>query len=778
MGAVLLAWVAGVGLQLQQAALWPGWAYAGGVAASAALGLAGWRLKRRFALALAALVLGFALAGWCADVQLAQRLPPELDNRTLTLIGRVAGLPQRLETGSRFLFEVESARLDGELAVIGAPVLMGWYAAPGGALPTLVPGERWRLDARLRAPHGPLNPQGFDRELWLWQQGVAATGTVRGAAERLDGPGWHAPVARARHAVADALRGQVADPRAAGVLVALVVGDQSAIERGDWDLFRLTGVAHLMAISGLHVTLFAWLAMAVVAACWRLSARWTPAWLLRWPASHAGAAGGLLLAVAYAVFSGWGVPAQRTVLMLAVVVALRLRGLHWPWPLVWLWAMAAVVLLDPWALLQAGFWLSFVAVGVLFASAGSGAPRGGRLGALLREQAVVTVALAPLTLLLFGQVSVVGLLANLVAIPWVTLLVTPLALLGVLFAPLWVLAAWAVSGLAAGLELLAAWPWAVWHQAVAPWPLALAAVAGGVLLVMRLPWALRLQGLVLLWPSLTYQPPRPPPGGFELLVPDVGQGGAVLLRTARHSLLYDAGPAFFGGGDAGERVLVPLLRRQGERLDLLLVSHQDADHAGGTEAVLASQPGAAFLSSFDPAPGSLAARRPGLPGLGRRCAAGQRWNWDGVDFELLHPAADSQGSDNARSCVLKVGNGRQSVLLAGDIGAQEELRLALSHPRMKTDLLLAPHHGSASSSSPAWLNTLMPRWVVIQSGHHNRFGHPAPVVLQRYAQRGARWRTSPACGAAHWSSQMPDAVACERENGRRYWHARVPEAHP
>ncbi len=777
MGAVLAAWVAGVGLQLQQAALWPGAVYLAGVVL--AVGLA-WLGRRRGVVVacLVTLLLGFSLTGWRADRAWQQRLPADLDNTTLTLEGRVASLPQRLDMGRRFLFEVDAAWADGRSVPVRAPVLMSWFTPPGGQPPELVPGERWRLDARLRLPHGLANPHGFDRELWLWQQGVGATGAVRGPAERLAGPGWAAPVARARHAVSAALRAQVDDARAAGVLVALVVGDQSAIDRDDWDLFRITGVAHLMAISGLHITLFAWLAMAVLTALWRQSARWTPAWLLRWPATHAGAVGGLLLATAYAVFSGWGVPAQRTVLMLAVVVLLRLRGAHWPWLVVWLWAMAAVVLLDPWALLQAGFWLSFVAVGVLFASTGSGLPQGGRVQALLREQAVVTVALSPLTLLLFGQVSVVGLLANLVAIPWVTLVVTPLALLGVLVAPLWTLAAWAVSGLSVGLEHLAGWSWAVWYQAVAPWPLALAAVAGGVLLVLRLPWALRLQGLVLLWPALSYAPPRPPPGEFELLAADVGQGSAVLLRTAGHSLLYDAGPAYFGGGDAGERVLVPLLRQLGERLDLLLVSHQDGDHAGGAEAVLASQPQAAFMSSYWPPAGSRSAGRAGLPGLGTRCTAGQRWQWDGVDFELMHPTPDTQGSHNARSCVLRVGNGRQSVWLAGDIGTDQELRLALAHPTLQADLLLAPHHGSASSSSPAWLNTLKPRWVIIQSGHHNRFGHPAPLVLQRYAERGIRWRSSPACGAAHWHSSQPDAVRCERETGRRYWHTFVHERIP
>ena len=248
----------------------------------------------------------------------------------------------------------------------------------------------------------------------------------------------------------DAILTRVADQQAAGVIAALVTGDQNAIDRADWDVFRATGVAHLMAISGLHITMFAWLATWGVAVLWRRSARL----MLWWPAPHAGLAGGVLLATAYAVFSGWGVPSRRTVWMLAVVGFLRLAGRRWPWPFVWLAACAVVVMLDPWALMQAGFWLSFVAVAVLFAAGsttGAG-PSGiaGRLARMAREQSAVTLGLTPLTLLLFQQVSLVGLPANAVAIPWVTLVVTPLAMLGIAIPPLWDVAAWAVQGLSMG----------------------------------------------------------------------------------------------------------------------------------------------------------------------------------------------------------------------------------------------------------------------------------------------------------------------------------------
>lgn len=785
----LAGWVLGVALQLQQHALWPMAAY-GALLLAGVLGLWATRLARRAAPAIvlslvAGALIGAGLTGGRAAHFAARALGPALQGVDIEVTGRIASLPQDNAQGERFDFVVEAATRAGEAVPLPPRLQLGWYSNVGSesaSSPGVRAGERWRFTVRLRSPHGNANPHGFDHERWLWEQGIQATGYVRNgprdpAPLRLGATLWH-PVDGLRQQVAERIEARVADdPRSAGVLAALVVGDQSAIERADWDLFRTTGVAHLMSISGLHVTLFAWLATALVGALWRrLAQRWPQA-LLALPTPWAAGTGGVALATAYAVFSGWGVPAQRTVLMLAVVVGLRLSVRHWPWPPVWLLAMAVVLLLDPWALMQAGFWLSFVAVGILFATdpgrrapapAGLWPQRAARaFMALLREQGVVTVALAPLTLLLFGQFSVVGLVANLAAIPWVTLVVTPLALLGVFAPPLWDAAAWAVHGLSSALQWLAQWPGAALFRPVAPWPLALTAVLGGVLLVLRLPWAVRLAGISLLWPALLYTPPRPAPGQFELMALDVGQGSAVLLRTASHSLLYDTGPRYGpqpDATDAGDRVVLPLLRALGEQLDAVVVSHIDSDHAGGAASVQAAQPQARWLSSYDADPA-------------RRCVAGQHWQWDGVDFEVLHPQATDYTEDgrarlssNAMSCVLRVSNGAQSAWLGGDIDAAHEVRLALARPEMRATVMLAPHHGSQTSSSPVLLNTLRPGHVIVQSGYRNRFGHPAPLVLERYAQRGIPWVNSPECGAATWRSSEPDAVVCEREADRRYWH--------
>ncbi|MFT3814472.1 MAG: DNA internalization-related competence protein ComEC/Rec2 [Acidovorax sp.] len=771
----------GTAAQLAQPALWA-W---GGYAGLMALGLLLCFLPWRAGLLAGAAVAVFGLCGLRAAAFQAQALDAALEGRDLRVTGMVAAMPQTIESafgqgpGQRFRFEVESAPPGVRLPPL---IDLAWFASASAAVPGLHPGQRWDVAVRLKAPHGARNPGGFDYELWLWEQGVQATGTVRtghgDTPPRLLAATWSHPVEQARQRVRDAIVRRLAaqDARAAGVVAALVTGDQRAIAQADWDLFRATGVAHLMSISGLHITLFAWVAAAAVGWCWRRSARLC----LAWPAQSAALAGGVLLALAYALFSGWGVPAQRTVLMLAVVAGLRLGSLRWPWPLVWLLACAVVVLADPWALLAAGFWLSFVAVGVLFASnlvAASAYPvsAGGRFvwifhhaKGFVREQWVATLALTPLTLLLFGQVSVVGALANLVAIPWVTLVVTPLALGGLLWPALWGVAAASLAPLMALLHTLAAWPGAVLALPAAPLWAGVAAVAGGALLVLRWPWQLRLLGLPWLLPALCWWPERPAPGRFELLAADVGQGTAVLVQTARHALLYDAGPRYGADSDAGDRVLAPLLRAQGVRLDTLMLSHRDTDHTGGAAAVLAAQPGAALTGSIA-SEANLLALRPATP-----CVAGQRWQWDGVDFELLHPLPEdlqkTGEKSNALSCVLRIRDAQgTAALLVGDIERPQEQALLARGAPLSATVLLAPHHGSKTSSSAAFLDAVAPRIALVQSGYRNRFGHPAPEVLGRYRERGVAVVSSPACGAALWKSADPQALRCERAANPRYW---------
>jgi competence protein ComEC len=847
-----LAVLAGSAAQLRQPALWVPFAYAVLIAV-ALFSLAGaWlmRLQYRQAPLLIVLVcvaaLGFAATGLRAGQRLGDALAAELEGRDVAVIGTIASLPQHSPGAWRFVFEVDSARLDDLPVALPSRLALGWYARGDEPLPDLRAGQRWQLAVRLKRPHGLANPHGFDYELYLFERGVRATGYVRmvsGAVnELLTERAGHA-IDRARQTVRDAIAERVADPATAGVLAALAIGDQAAIEREDWALYRDTGVAHLMSISGLHVTMFAWIAGLAGGWLWRRSGRA----MLHCAAPTAARWVGLAAALVYAIVAGWGVPAQRTVLMLATTTLIGAAGLRWGWPLVWMCAAVVVTLIDPWALLQPGFWLSFVAVGLLLASgqarglvrAGSGleaagegasaaqrkapgspgheavsrwpvhtetsAPqglngavpartrlrvlrwgvRGGRqfggvLAGGLRTQAVAALGLAPLSLVFFQQLSLVGFVANLAAVPLVTLLVTPLALLGVLLPGLWPVAGALVETLDALLRGLAGSGVAVWSvAAAAPWAVA-CGLLGGALALLPLPWRVRLLALPLVLPLLVPAVTRPPENAFELTAIDVGQGTSVLVRTARHSLLFDAGPQYSAESNAGERVLVPLLRALGERrLDMLMLSHRDSDHVGGAAALFRALPVGTLASSLE-------AGHPLLALAGERgaridrCEAGQRWSWDGVSFEVLHPrwqtvpktASAGSAKPNALSCVLRIagrwGAAERSALLSGDIERPQEASL-LSHDgdRLASEVLLVPHHGSKTSSSPLFLDAVAPRVAIVQAGYRNRFGHPAPAVLARYEARGIAVLASARCGAWRFG---PQGEVCRRDEARRYWH--------
>lgn len=824
--------LAGVATQVQQATLYASHVYllaaiAGGLGLLVGLWPARVRAlparSERHALnlraaalaAVCAFALGFGLTGWRACERLAESLAPELVGRDLLLTGCVTDLPQLRQNGSAFLFEVASAQLDGQaLAVpyrVPRLISLSWYDQPAeddDAAPSrsaepvgvnVQAGQCWRLTARLKYAHGLVNPHGFDAELWWFEQGVRAVGTVRArlAPPQLLQEHVGSPVPRWRQALRDELFARVPDARAAGVLAALSLGDQGAINRDDWTVFRRTGIAHLVSISGLHITMFAWLAQGLIGWLWRRHER-----LMLWTAApQAARVGGVLLAWAYAVFSGWGVPAQRTVIMLAVNAAMRWGGVRWPWPMVLGAAAVAVLLFDPWACLQAGFWLSFVAVGLLMASgaspedAANDRPRDrveaarsrtvlARLQAGLleglRAQAIATVGLAPLTLVFFKQISLVGFAANVVAIPVVSFVITPLAMLGALWTPIWAAGAWVVQSLVALLAWLAGWPWATWNAAAAPlWASALA-LSGAALLVTQTRWRWRVVAVALVLPLLFPRVPRPAPGHFELVAADIGQGTAVLVRTAHHLLVYDAGPQYGlhgEGGDAGARVLLPLLHARGEsRIDMLMLSHRDTDHVGGAGALMRELPPRRLSSSLEPGhPLLQVAQQVGAEAT--RCAAGQSWNWDGVQFDVLQPEpataqglADQQAGrikPNAMSCVLRVSGASGSALLTGDIERPQELALVSRlGTALRSDLLVVPHHGSQTSSSELFLDTVQPRVAVIQAGYRNRYHHPAAPVVARYRAQRIELIDNASCGAYTWTGR---AAVCERRAAPHYW---------
>ncbi|MEO7494775.1 MAG: DNA internalization-related competence protein ComEC/Rec2 [Massilia sp.] len=732
-------------------------------------------------------LLGFCWAALLAQAVLTPQLAKHDEGADVTLIGTIDSLPYQFEQGVRFNFAVE--RVVGASMSVPPRVALAWYAGFRNSVQqvgAVRPGERWQLAVRLQRPHGNANPDGFDYEVWQLEQGVRATGYVRADEERnrrLDRfvATFGNLVERCRAILRERILRALPGKPYAGVIVALVVGDQRAIDQSDWSVFNRTGVSHLISISGLHITMIAALSGLVASSLWRRSF-FTDAQLpLLIPAQKVGALAGVLVALMYVLLAGFGVPAQRTLYMLAVVAVALWSGRIASISHVLCCALGLVVLLDPWAVLWPGFWLSFGAVAIiLYATVGrTGVRRPGYLHALklgAHTQYVVTLGLLPLTMLLFAQVSLVSPIANAVAIPLVSLVVTPLALAGSLLpAPvstlLLQLAHWSVEMLATFLGWLGAMPLAVWSApAPSPW-LFCFALAGTLWMLAPRGWPRRWVGAIAWLPLLASVPAQPPSGQFSVIAFDVGQGMALLIETAGHRLLYDSGPQYSADSNGGSRVIVPYLKARGiDRLDGMVITHSDADHAGGALAVLQALP-VDWVSS------SLWLSHPivGAARMHSRCTAGQRWRWDGVLFEMLQPTPasydDAQLKPNARGCTLRISAAGHSMLLAADIEAAQEAALVHgSAALLRADVLLAPHHGSGTSSTPAFLAAVQPSVAVFQVGYRNRYHHPKPEVYARYGALGiGRLRTDEA-GAVTLDFGERITVEGYRERHRRYWY--------
>jgi competence protein ComEC len=787
MRCAILGFVAGAAY-LQHCASLPGNGALFACAAGALALLAALR-RRPAAAAFSGALLGFCWAALLAHMALAPQLASGDEGRDITVIGTVDSLPYRFEQGVRFNFAIEKAA--GQTAAVPPRVALSWYSGFRGSVQQVGdvrPGERWQLTVRMQRPHGNANPHGFDYEAWLLEQGVRATGYVRPdrtGNRRLESFVFSARnvVEHCRSVLRERIVRALAGKEYAGVIVALVIGDQRAIDQSDWVVFNRTGVSHLISISGLHITMIAGLAALGVSALWRRSF-FTGAQLpLLLPAQKVAALSGAAVALLYVLLAGFGVPAQRTLYMLAVVAAALWSGRIASVSHVLCAALGVVVLLDPWAVLWPGFWLSFGAVAViLYASVGRiGGHANGWRGALrvaAHTQYVVTVGLVPLTMLLFAQVSLVSPVANAFAIPLVSFVVTPLALAGsMLPAPLSDLLLGAAHMVVQGLALLLGWlgdmRLAIWTAPIPEAWVFVLALAGTVWMLAPRGWPHRWASAVALLPMFTQLPASPPPGQFAVTAFDVGQGMALLVETRHRRLLYDTGPAYTAESNGGNRVILPYLKARGiGTLDGMIVSHSDTDHAGGALPVLEALPVGWVASSL----------LPGHPVVRRatrhvRCVAGQRWRWDGVDFEMLHPGAASYGDPtlkaNARSCTLRVSTGTRSILLAADIEAAQEAQLLLgARDKLHADVLLAPHHGSATSSTPGFLLAVQPSLGVFQVGHRNRYHHPDAVVYERYGAIGIRRLRTDESGAVMLDFGGDVDVREYRREHARYWYGR------
>lgn len=710
------------------------------------------------------LVLGFCLALAAAHERRHPVFPSSLSGVDLTIEGHVTGLVQANDRRERFRFVVDRGWHADQRIALPDTIRLAWYHH-GEA--RIAPGERWRFTVRLKRPRGFQNPGGFDYARWLFLEGLGATGYVRTEPRPVRLGAVAAPLERARSGLRERIRTASAQLEFSGILQALTVGDRDRIESARWDTLIATGTNHLIAISGLHIGLAALLGFQIGRWLWRLGGRWRE----RLPAPIFQACCALALAAPYAALAGFALPTQRALIMLtaglaAIVLRRRAR------PAEGMAAAAiAVLLLDPLAPLTPGFWLSFGAVAaILWLMCGRLGARGRGRG-WLRLQLGIALALTPLLIVFFGRSALVAPLANLIAVPWVSVAVVPPALAGAVLAAPWAEGA-AVLFAAADMALHALWwlleplarlPFAQWQRPAPPW--------WGVLLAgIGAAWLLAPRGVpgkvaagVMLLPLMVWLPERPARGEVWLDLLDVGQGLAAVVRTAEHTLVYDTGDRFSARFNAGEAVVVPFLRAVGvTRLDALVVSHGDEDHAGGTEAVRRAYPPAAYWSS-------VPHRLDGDPGY---CARGSEWHWDGVRFRFLHPDRDGAWLGNDGSCVLRIDAPGGSILLPGDIEEPAERALVQRNADLAADVVVAPHHGSASSSTPALVRAVAPEWVLYPVGYRNRWDFPSDEVMARWRPAGLA-RTD--CGGAlHVVVRPEHGVASPiawRERYRRFWHA-------
>ncbi len=724
---------------------------------------------------------GFLYAGMQAHYRLQDALSPDLEGRDIEIVGVISSLPQFFERGVRFEFTVERVMT----ADIRIPrrLQLSWYGDRGTedriADPAVRPGERWLLNVRLKRPHGSANPHGFDYEAWLLEKGIRATGYVRPprseSAPRLVADFAWSPgtmIDRLRERLRSRLQDALADRPHGGVIVALAIGDQRAIDADDWQVFARTGVAHLMSISGFHVTMIASLAGALAFLAWRRS----QTLMLALAAPRAAALAGFIAALLYCMIAGFAIPAQRTLFMLGVAAWALWHGWFGAGLRVLAIALGLVCVVDPWAPLSPGFWLSFGAVAILLLSASRFGRPDHWLRAAGNAQIAVTLGLLPLSLALFQQVSIAGPFANALAIPLVSLVITPLAI-GASLIPIDILAIAAhtvLEWLMKFLQWMSGFEWAVWQRAAPPMWTVILAAAGAAWLVVPAWWQWRLLGAIWMLPMLAHEPAAVPAGSFRADILDVGQGLAVSVRTHRHSLLFDAGPQYSPEADGGNRVIVPFLRGEGiSRIDALVLSHDDSDHTGGAASTIkALKP--AWMAS--PLPPGHPLRAPDVQQ--RRCSAGDAWLWDGVRFEFLHPPPDMDLSDasikdNARSCVLAISAHGKRLLVTADIEADVEQRLLAARLPLRSDVLVVPHHGSKTSSTPEFIDAVAPLAAIIPVGYRNRFRHPAPEIIERYTSGGVAIHRTDLDGAI---SVHIDSASLQIETWRqrrpRYWYGR------
>lgn len=714
--------------------------------------------------------VGLFWANCHAHYQLAHQLPASLEKQSITVIGTILGSVKQHALGQKFDFIISQwpEAIKAQYSTLPRKIRLSWYRQQNQ--PNIIaPEQVWQLEVRLKRPHGLANPGGFDNEKHLFSQRIHAMGYVtKGNNHLLQQP--HHGYTHWRAKLIERLHTLLNHQQAGDKVLALLTGERNQLSQQDYHILTATGTNHLLAISGLHVGFIAGLFYWLVNAAWRLSARAC----LRCPAQKAAAAAAILSAFIYSAIAGFATPTLRALIMISCVMLVSFLQRTNSFSDRLLLALSLILLLDPLAVMTMSFWLSFTAVMMVVYVAQ--ADRGNAINHLLLSHCRLAIALTPLSLFFFQQSSLIAALCNIVAIPWVGFVVLPMAFIGMLL--LGLSNQYAELCLSLSTTCLA-WAWSLLSSAAALpipqlqfdlsnlWALLCAMLAVLILLLPRgLPgkWL----GVVWLLPCLLASTTPLGEGEVEITTLDVGQGLAMVVRTAQHQFLFDTGPGWGDQVDSGVAVISPYLRHQHQQiLDTIIVSHHDMDHIGGLPSLLNNHQVNQLVSNelIDYADATTL------------CRAGQSWQWDGVRFHILSPSPNYQSSRNNRSCVLMIDNGYHRFLLTGDIEKSAEKQLLRRYPNgLWADVLVAPHHGSRTSSHDAFVRAVAPKWVIYPLGYLNRFRFPAKATVQTYRRHGVQQLSTADHGAISFllpNNPQPARWFSFRQKQPRFWRIRA-----
>lgn len=717
---------------------------------------------------------------------LAQQLPEDCAEKEIVVEGQVIDLPQEDSRHQLFSFAIKRAYDPAAANISFAQFPPQIKLSSFGHL-RVKTGERWRLLVKLKPSRGFVNPGGFDYQAAQLRRGVGATGSVKaGAINQLIKQQPRFTMDVLRYDLQQWLIGASQSPEK-GILIALLVGDTSLVDKAHWNEMLKTGTNHLIAISGLHLGFFAIVGFFIG----NFIGRFVQLVWHKCPSLVLGYFFSIALTLFYSIIAGLNIPTLRTLIMLAVVQLAYVWRRSFRGRDTLLLALVLVLLYDPLAAYDIGFWLSFGAVAMLiFCFSGRIAlakvsAKQKYFSAVLVEftksQWVMFIGLLiPLAVFVHTS-SLLAAPANFLAIPVITFFVVPCLILAAIFHFIWHgLENLFLTAAEMGLSLVHQWLSFLLTAGAgrfnplitfSPWAIVLA--MAGVLLVL-LPRGLGSKKLGAIALGLALVAPLKPPPNLQLLTFDVGQGTSVLVRTPHHQLLYDTGPIYSENFDAGSGIVVPYLQGQGLRyLDMLVVSHNDLDHSGGLAGVLAATEVDRLLmgepEKYDNMPELLA----GTPPSPELCHQVSPWQWDEVSFRFITWPITAADKANNRSCVLLIEYQGHRILLAGDIEKPVENSLVAAGSLEPVEVLLAPHHGSHSSSTPGFVAQTKPEYVVYSAGYRNHYGHPHKDILARYASSGATGLNTAFTGALefNWHAGRPLELLRYRAQEKRYWFA-------